>query len=152
MLDVAQPMPDYRTDDWINAEGTIGAKKAFVRKNASLQEVSKADFPYVLMVNLAYANATPDGLPADEGELAALGHTEEGIADRLQSQFGARFGLVVTGEATRDLFFFLPTAPDEKELETAIISSEPTVYWDFAIRHDPAWQPYIRFLSELPSS
>jgi hypothetical protein len=139
-------MSSYKHDEWINAKGSVQGHRAHLRKNVSLLETVKAQFPHVIMVNLAYEDVAADGMPADHTELENLDTTEESIADQMLTVFGALFGLVVTSDGTRDLFFFLPTRQTEDAIEAAIDATAPSVDYDFSIHHDPLWQPYVKLL------
>jgi hypothetical protein len=48
----------------------------------------------------------------------------------------------VTGGGTRDLFFFLPSLPDDVAIEQLVADVGPEVDYSFEVLEDPAWQPY----------
>ena len=139
-------MASYKNDEWLNAQGSVQGRRAYVRKNVSLLNTAKAEFPWVVIVNLAYQPRDEDGMPAYQSELENLDATEESVADQMHKAFGALFGLVVTSDGTRDLFFFLPHAPHEDALQTAIEAADPSVDYDFFVRDDPDWRPYVQLL------
>jgi len=145
-------MAGYKQQEWINGGGSIGGKRAYVRKNLSLRETATEQFPHVVIVNLAYEDLSPEGLPASGVELSNMDETEESIADRMSDVFGALFGLIVTSDGTRDLFFFLPMPPGDDAIQDAIDDATPSVDYDFSVHDDPLWRPYFRFLPENGSS
>ncbi len=139
-------MADYKQAEWVNAEGPLQGHKTFLRKNVSLLKTAKEEFPYVVIVYLLYQHRDSDGMPTCRSELENLDATEEAIATRMERTFDALFGLVVTSDGTRDLFFFLPAESDGNNVEDAIQDAEPSVDYDFSVRHDSLWQPYVNLL------
>ena len=137
---------NYKQQEWSSAHGTLGGKRTYMRKNASLLPVDKAQFPHVVIVNLIYREVREDGLPAADEELSRLDATEESVADQLQAAFGALFGLIVTSDGTRDLFFFLPEPESDDAIEAVIESCEPRVGYDFSMHEDPSWEPYVELM------
>jgi hypothetical protein len=141
-------MGDFTQDRWINGHGVVGGHEAYVRKNVSLQATRKADYPNMLMVSLIYKQQGESGLPSSEEELQRLDNYEETIADRLCSRHGGLYALCVTGGGTRDLFLFLPGRPTEQQIAAEFDASLPAVDYDFGLRHDPAWRPYVTMLPD----
>ena len=141
-------MANFKSDGWVNAHGVVRGRETYVRKNVSLQATRKADFPTLLLVTLIYKEKGPTGLPSSEEELNRLDITEEAIADRFCSKYAARYALCVTADGTRDLFLFLPGNPAEQEIAAEFDSCSPSVDFDFGLRHDPAWRPYVAMLPD----
>jgi len=141
-------MGDYKSDRWVNGEKQFRGRIALIRKNVSLQSVKKSDYPELLLVTLVFHQVTPEGLPSSGAELDRLDNTEEVIADQVCSRYDAQFAMCVTTNGTRDLFFFLPSLPTEKELAKAIDACEPAVDYDFTLHHDPNWKPYVTMLPD----
>ena len=139
-------MASYKQDEWINAKGSVQGRPAYIRKNISLLNTVKAGFPHAIIVNLAYQRRDNDGMPIYQSELENLDATEESIADQMHQSFRALFGLVVTSDGTRDLFFFLPAVPDEDAIQEALDAAEVSVDYDFSVHGDPEWRPYISLL------
>jgi hypothetical protein len=139
-------MGDYKADRWINGERPLAGRVALIRKNVSLSNARKADYPTLLMVSLVYHDIREDGLPGARNELVRLDNTEEMIADHFCARYGAQFALCVTSNGTRDLFLFLPRRPSEQEIATDIESCSPSVDYDFGLRNDPEWRPFMAFL------
>jgi hypothetical protein len=145
-------MRDYKAHSWINARGPFGGHQANVRKNVSLADVSRHEYPYTLLLSLIYSNRAADGTPSDSGEWQRLDRTEERIADRFCIEHGALFGMVVTSDGTRDVFLFLPESLDDSAVDAVIQSATPEVDYRFEIIHDPAWIPYDRILPKNEST
>jgi hypothetical protein len=141
-------MADFKSDRWVNGHGVVGGREAFIRKNISLQAICKANYPTLLMVSLIYHEQTASGLPSSHGELDRLDITEEAIADRFCAKYAAQYALCVTAGGTRDLFLFLPGKHTEQEIAAEFDSCSPSVDFDFALRHDPAWRPYVAMLPD----
>jgi hypothetical protein len=141
-------MADYKRDRWVNGDGVLGGRATFVRKNVSLCQTRKTDFPTVLLVSLIYHEVAPDGLPASSEELDRVDRTEEAIADHFCSKYDALYALCVTTNGTRDLFLFLPRRPIEQELATDFEACSPSVDYDFSLRHDPEWRPFMTLLAD----
>src|SRR5687768_1673882 len=141
-------MADFKSDRWVNGHGVVRGRETFVRKNVSLQTTRKADYPTLLLVSLIYNDQASSGLPCSDEELHRLDITEEAIADRFCSRYAARFALCVTAGGTRDLFLFLPGNPTEQEIAAEFDACPPSVDFDFGLRHDPAWRPYMAMLPD----
>ena len=116
-------MADYKQQEWISGHGTLGGKRSYLRKNVSLEHADKTQFPHVVIVNLVYRQVREDGLPAAEEELSRLDATEESVADQMQAAFGALFGLIVTSDGTRDLFFLLREPESDDAMEAVILET-----------------------------
>jgi hypothetical protein len=140
-------MLDYKLQEWVNARGRIGGHQANVRKNVSLAKVAREKYPYTLLLSLIYRARAADGTPSDGEEWQRLDRTEETAAEKFCREQGALFGLVVTSDGTRDVFFFLPKPLEEAVVEAVIQSSNPEVDYHFEIIHDPEWKPYERILA-----
>jgi hypothetical protein len=141
-------MGDFKSDRWVNGHGVFRGRQAFIRKNVSLQATYKADYPTLLFVSLIYKKQDSRGLPCSEDELHRLDITEEAIADRFCTRYAARYALCVTRDGTRDLFLFLPGNLTEQEIDAEFDACLPSVDFDFALRHDPAWRPYMEILPD----
>jgi hypothetical protein len=139
-------MADFRSDRWANGHGVVGGRKTFIRKNESLASTRKEDYPNLLLISLIYQEQGDGGLPRSEEELDRLDRTEEAVASRICSRFGALFALCVTRDGTRDLFLFLSSCPTDEEIAAELAACSPSVDFDFAVRHDPAWRPYLTML------
>lgn len=145
-------MRDYRTDRWINARGHFGGHFAYLRKNVSLADVSRREFPYTLFLSLIYINKAANGTPSSSGEWQRLDRTEEKIADKFCIEHGALFAVSVTSNGTRDVFLFLPQSLEDSAAEALIQSAAPEVDYRFEIIQDPAWIPYDRVAPEHEST
>jgi hypothetical protein len=141
-------MADYKSDRWVNGHGVMSGRETFIRKNVSLEATRKADYPTLLLVSLIYHEKSASGLPSSEKELQRLDNTEEAIAAGFCSRHAALFAMCVTGDGTRDLFLFLPRCPTEQEIATEFDACSPSVDFDFAVKHDPAWRPYMTMLPD----
>lgn len=135
-------MSDYKTQRWANGRGRLGGHATHLRKNMSLRPSLQRTHPYCVILNLIYHERAPDGLPGDEQELYRLDRAEEALADRFVSECNAHFAVVVTGDGTRDLFFFLPRSTSRQQIAQIIQAVAPEVDFDFSLHHDPAWRPY----------
>lgn len=135
----------FKSDEWLNASGKMSGIMTHVRLNTSLADRDRQTHPYVLIVTLVFRSTDDEGLPADHDEHDAVDRAEEAIADRLEADHDALFGLVVTCEGARDLFLFLPTeVPDE--VVSRLIEYEAAAFdYDFAIEFDPDWSMYSNF-------
>lgn len=133
---------EFRDQEWSNGVGELDGMKCLVRRNESLLKYDRAARPFVLMVSLVYENIDPEGFPTDESELNLADFAEESIADLFAEEFDAWFGMSVTSDGTRDLFFFLPSSVSDEKLEEAINSVEPPLDYDFFITEDAEWVPY----------
>lgn len=141
-------MGDYKEDRWVNGEGVLGGRAAYIRKNVSLSAVRKADYPTLLLVSLIYHEKSKNGLPASNAELYRLDSTEEQIADHFCAHNGALFALCVTTNGTRDIFLFVRRKPTEEELAAAFHTLSPSVDYDFALRQDSEWRPFMTLLPQ----
>ena len=133
---------NYKRQPWTNATGTFAGHAAHVRRNVGLEDEASQQFPYTVLVSLAYTERSPTGQPCDEDELCRLDETEELIGDAMESRLGALFALCVTSDGTRDLFFFVSEMPTDARIEQLIESIEPRVKYSFERLHDPEWHPY----------
>jgi Family of unknown function (DUF695) len=141
-------MADYKRDRWVNGHGVFKGRATFIRKNVSLAGTRKADYPTVLMVCLVYREMADNGLPGSSEELHRLDQTEEAIADHFCSRYDALFALCVTGGGTRDIFLFLPERPTEQEVAAEFDACSPSIDYDFGLRHDPEWRPFMTLLPQ----
>jgi hypothetical protein len=91
-------------------------------------------------------------LPSSSEELQRLDSTEESVADYFCSRFHALFALCVTADGTRDIFFYLTEAPIEEEVAAAFEACNMLVDYDFAIRPDPEWRPFMTLLPDSAES
>ena len=135
---------EFRDQEWSDGVSELDGMKCLVRRNVSLLKYDRAARPFVLMVSLVYENIDSEGFPTDESELNLADFAEELIADLFSEEFDAWFGMSVTSDGTRDLFFFLPSSVDDEKLEEAINSVEPPLDYDFFITEDGEWVPYER--------
>ena len=141
-------MANFKSDRWVNGHGVFSGHETYVRKNVSLRGTCKADNANLLLVSLIYREQGDSGLPGSDEELQRVDNTEEAIADRICSRYGALYALCVTSAGTRDLFLFLPSRPTDEEIAEEIEACSPSVDYDFALRHDPAWRPYVTLLPD----
>ncbi len=138
----------YKTDEWLNASGKMSGTMTHVRQNTSLHDRDRSACPHVLIVTLVFRSVDEEGMPADDDELHAADMAEEAIADRLESVYGALFGLVITCEGARDLFLFLPEELADEVISTLIEAEAPAFDYDFTFETDPEWTLYSN-ISEL---
>src|SRR5262245_57560000 len=144
-------MADFKLDRWINGHGVFSGHETYVRKNISLQTTRKADYPHVLLVSLIYQEQGASGLPSSEVELQRLDNSEEAIADRICSRYGALYALCVSRDETRDLLFFPHVSPTDEAIAAEVAACSPSVDYDFGMRQDPAWRPYVTMLPDSPA-
>lgn len=133
---------EFRDQEWTNGVSELDGMKCLVRRNESLLKYDRAARPFVLMVSLVYENVDPEGFPTDDAELNFADFAEESIADLFAEEFDAWFGMSVTSDGTRDLFFFLPSSATDEKLEEAINAIDPPLDYDFFITEDAEWVPY----------
>ena len=147
-MQVKTAMRDYKSDSWVNGQGVFAGRQAFIRKNVSLSQVCKADYPTGLLISLVYHEKKEDGLPSSSDELQRLDTTEESVADYFCSRFQALFAMCVTADGTRDIFLYLPGGPAEEQIARAFEACDVLVDYDFSIQPDPQWHPYSTLLSD----
>lgn len=135
-------------DKWLTGEQVLDGKRAAVRKNVSLLGMRQSDFPYELMVNLAYEDVRSDGLPGSQEEIQLLDNNERLVAEYFTRQYNAKFALTVTSDGVRDQFLYLPSSIEEDVLEQAFSELGLTVDYDFGIRECEDWSIYDYALSE----
>ena len=144
-------MPHYTSDEWMNGEQSLGGETALVRKNASLSNVRRLNYPYELIVHLVYEEMQDEGLPGSQEELELLDRNEEVIANHFCEQFDAKFALCVTSNGVRDQFLYLPRHLREDEIAIELESLSLSVDYDFGIRRSPDWGIYSNALTEPES-
>ncbi len=143
--------PDYKAQQWITGIGSLGGRRAQLRKNAGLLTFDGAEAPYLLLVTLTYTNLGGDGRPSDEAESARLDASEVRIADALQAHFGAYYALCITSNGTRDLFFFHAAPTNGEAADGVVKAAGPTVGYELTLVYDPEWRPYNGMLTDVPS-
>jgi len=142
-------MHDFRTDEWINGERLLGDDVALIRKNVSISNIRKEDYPFELIVSMLYEELQEEGLPGTEEELELLAENEEVIADYFCKHHGAIFAMCVTSDGARDLFLFVKKKLSNSEIEHSLAASSPTIDYQFNLRSSPDWGVYS---SAIPDS
>lgn len=141
-------MSNYKSHEWINGEVELGGELALVRKNVSLSNVKRANYPYELIVHLVYEDIQDNGLPASREEFELLDSNEEMIADHFCQKFDGHFALCVTSNGVRDQFLYLPKMLTDDQLDSEFDLLSPTVDYDFGIRKSPDWVIYENALAD----
>ena len=142
-------MNDHTLDEWLSGEQALGGATALLRKNLSLSNVRRIDYPYELIVNLVYEELREDGLPGSQEELELLDRNEGMIVKLFCQQHNAKYALCVTSNGVRDLFLYLPRLLSEEELASELDALELSVDYDFGIRKNTDWTIYC---NALPNS
>lgn len=145
-------MGDFVFNEWQNGEQSLDGKIALVRKNVSLSEIRRLDYPYELIVHLVYDECQSDGLPASQAEIDLLDRNEQKIANYLCRQYGAKFALCVTSDGVRDQFLYLPRLISDDVLAGELETLSLSVDYDFGTRKVSDWDIYDYALSEFGSS
>jgi len=139
-------MSNYASDEWLNGEQSLGGETALVRKNVSLSNLRRLDYPYELIVHLVYEELQDDGLPGSQEEFELLDSNEELIANLFCEQHDAKFALVVTSNGVRDQFLYLPRLLSDDEIANKLDALSLSVDYDFGIRKNSDWTIYSNAL------
>lgn len=135
---------------WANGEIDFCGFPAWLRRNESLGEINRSDYPKRLMISLAFESPDDDGLPGEQENALADGFGER-LASLLETEYNALFAFVLTFDGGRDLFFYLQSDPGDDAIQQVVDRSESPCSVEFQIdeEDEDPWGLYDSFSDSI---
>jgi hypothetical protein len=102
---------------------------------------NKADFPWLLQINLHSQRQNKNGHPTDE-EAKVLNSVEDGLTAALRKVTDLRYTGRATTKGARELVYYVKDAEKANRLLTQLAKDKQVRAWEFGISKDPKWRHY----------
>lgn len=99
----------------------------------------KADYPWLLQVNITTVHQNRNGHPTDD-EAAAMNLVEDGLTAALRKAVAIQFIGRATVKGSRELVYFVNDAAKANALLTQLAKKPQVRRWEFSIAKDLQWK------------
>lgn len=135
---------------WVNGEIDFCGFPAWLRRNESLGNIDRAEYPKRLMISMAFDSPGDDGLPGQqENDLADV--FAQRLASLLKAEHNALYAFVLTFDGGRDLFFYLQNEPSDDVIQNVVDRAEPPCCVEFQVdeEDEDPWGLYDSFANSI---